>query len=91
MRNIQLFPKYELTSDDRLKFRDTDFGGNVVEGDLDAHTNLHLRRIDVDDVGNHAGTVVEVDNGVDVGHFGLETLMRYLMDNREGVDGSESG
>ena len=75
----------------RLKFRDADFGCDVVEGHLDAHTNFHRGRIDVDNIGDHAGAVVEIDYGVDVGHFGLETLVRHLVDNREGVDGSESG
>ena len=89
MLNIQFFPANDLTSTPRFKLRDADFGGNVVEGHLDAHSNFHPCRIDVDDIGDHARAIVQIDNSVDVGHLGLESLMRHLMDNREGVDASE--
>ena len=56
----------------------------------DAHANLHRRRVNVDDVGDHAGAVVQIDNGVDVGHLRLEALMRNLVDYREGVNRAES-
>src|SRR5688572_9068362 len=42
---------------------------DVLEGDLDRHTDVHLLRLDVDDVRHHLHAFVEVDVGDNVGQL----------------------
>src|SRR6188768_489378 len=52
----------------RSEDRELDLLGELSEGDLERHADRHVVEVAVDDLGDHSGAFVEVDDRRHVGH-----------------------